>query len=111
MRRLDTVSALKVAGISRNAWNDILAHGIYTEAPKTAPGVVRNFDRDDLVALTVFHQCDSVVGRERAGLVASELRRELRRTKDDVETLLVCGHELCIGSLRRLIESTVSIKA
>jgi hypothetical protein len=51
-----TAVACKVAGLKPQRFNEDVAAGSYTCAPKTDAGVARVFDEDDLVALTAYAQ-------------------------------------------------------
>jgi len=51
---LSTREACFIAGIDRIRFNQALATGVYTCAPKTEQGRGRKFDFDDILALRCF---------------------------------------------------------
>lgn len=52
--RVRTGTAVKIAGIDRDRFNEAVSAGRYPCAPKTQAGSARVFDTDDMVALVIY---------------------------------------------------------
>ena len=71
VQRLTTSVACRVAGISRDRFNEYVAAGHYHCAPKTIPGRARLFDPDDMLTLFLFKRLmDDGFTVEKAGELA-----------------------------------------
>lgn len=69
--KLTTIAACRVAGLNRDRFNEHVAAGNYTCAPKTVPGRARLFDPNDMLTLTLFKRLmDDGVAPEKAGSIA-----------------------------------------
>lgn len=54
MARVLTGSAIEIARVNRDRFNEAVAAGFYPCAPQTRAGVARTFSEDDILALFVF---------------------------------------------------------
>ncbi|WP_289145560.1 hypothetical protein [uncultured Sphingobium sp.] len=82
--QLTTVAACRVARLDRQRFNEYVAGGDYTCAPKTIPGRSRLFDEADMIALCIFAQ--EIEGQMMkplmAGLNAEAVLAALRKRPD-----------------------------
>ena len=71
--------ALRIAGLDRMKFNDIVARGYYSCAPSAAPRSPRNFSEADIIALVALGRLiDSGVTPRYAGPFACEVLTALR---------------------------------
>lgn len=69
--KLTTTAACRVARLDRDRFNEHVAAGRFTCAPKTVPGRARLFDPDDMLALVLFRELlDDGFDAESAGKIA-----------------------------------------
>lgn len=91
--RLTTKAACRVVGLDRDRFNEHVAAGNYTCAPKTVPGRARLFDPDDMIALWLFKEfLDEGTDAETAGELACEIAHCARFNPDEPAIALVYSY-------------------
>jgi hypothetical protein len=72
--KLSTTIACRVARLDRDRFNEAVAAGFFSCAPKTIPGRARYFDPDDMVSLWLYRELlEDGYTKERAGFIACEV--------------------------------------
>ena len=72
--KLSTAIACRVARLHRDRFNEAVADGFFSCAPKTIPGRARYFNPDDMLSLWLYREMlDDDFTKERAGYIACEV--------------------------------------
>lgn len=81
--KLTTVAACRVVGIDRDRFNEHVAAGRFSCAPRTIPGRARLFDPDDMIALWLFKELmDDGLDAAHAGRIACEVAEAARQAPE-----------------------------
>jgi hypothetical protein len=100
--RLTTVAACRVAGLHRDRFNEHVAAGNFDCAPKTVAGRGRLFDKDAVLALSLFKRnLDDGMNAERAGAIACAVAQAAAQYPD----------ERAVGYLETFIGLAVALPA
>lgn len=87
--RVRTSLAVKVAGISRIAFNEAVSDGYFNCAPKTRKGSARVFEEYELIGLCIFGLLLENMPAREAGLLACEAQEIARCGRDETRIVLI----------------------